>query len=382
MAIAGQRAATLPGLQILRGLAASLVLAHHVLEESQPLFGGRIPSEFVLFGASGVDLFFAISGFIMYYSNSDRFGRQGASYDFFVRRLIRITPLYWLCTLAIASLWLGGLYKSKVITWLSLGESLLFLPNANIVLGAGWTLNFELYFYAIVAISVMLGRIRYGIAGVLSSIPIIFVLGFSLPQGAVRSFLTDPIALEFEFGFALAAAFQSGYLPNASGGYGPLLFGISGLVLGTFCGSANGTTGLVPEVRFLFWGVPAVAILTSALWMRDVETSVGRLLVVLGDASYSVYLTHGFVMTAYASFIKHDLLSGVPRVVCMLVPILISIAIGLITYQFIERPAAERLNAWWKKRTRSAAAPNQSDRRLGCREVQQATLRQAGRFPP
>ena len=243
------------------------MLVHHVLEESQPLFGGSIPPPLVLFGASGVDLFFVISGFIMYHTNRDRFGRGGAPTDFFVRRLIRIVPLYWLCTLAVVLLHFGGLYANKVITWFSLGSSLLFLPDPNIVLGVGWTLNYEMYFYSIFAIWLLLGTTRSGIAGVLLSLPLMIVFSRLLPAGAMRGFLTDPIALEFGFGFALAVAFTNGYLSPPDRPLG-LLIGTAGLVLGTVFGTSIGTTGLAPEIRFVFWGVPAAAILTSALFVQ------------------------------------------------------------------------------------------------------------------
>jgi exopolysaccharide production protein ExoZ len=345
-----QDAGSLPGIQILRGLAASLVLIHHVLEESQPLFGGNIPPPLVVLGASGVDLFFVISGFIMYYTNRDRFGRDGAPTDFFVRRLIRIVPLYWLCTLVIVLTHFGGLYENKVITWLSLGSSLLFLPDPNIVLGVGWTLNYEMYFYSIFAIWLLLGTTRSGIAGVLLSIPLMIVFSRLLPPGAMRGFLTDPIALEFGFGFALAVAFTNGYLSPRIGRWG----------LGTFFGPSIGTTGLAPEIRFVFWGVPATVILTSALFVRGGKTYAGRMLIVLGDASYSIYLTHAFVMTAYASVLKSYALPSVPRAALMLVPVVASVVAGLATYRLIEHPTNEWLKARWKKRSNAAAAPFQS----------------------
>jgi exopolysaccharide production protein ExoZ len=354
-----QDAGSLPGIQILRGLAASLVLIHHVLEESQPLFGGNIPPPLVVLGASGVDLFFVISGFIMYYTNRDRFGRDGAPTDFFVRRLIRIVPLYWLCTLVIVLTHFGGLYENKVITWLSLGSSLLFLPDPNIVLGVGWTLNYEMYFYSIFAIWLLLGTTRSGIAGVLLSIPLMIVFSRLLPPGAMRGFLTDPIALEFGFGFALAVAFTNGYLSPRIGRWG-LLVGTAGLVLGTFFGPSIGTTGLAPEIRFVFWGVPATVILTSALFVRGGKTYAGRMLIVLGDASYSIYLTHAFVMTAYASVLKSYALPSVPRAALMLVPVVASVVAGLATYRLIEHPTNEWLKARWKKRSNAAAAPFQS----------------------
>ena len=234
-------------------------------------------------------------------------------------------PLYWLCTLVIVVLYFGGLYANKVITWLSLVSSLLFLSNPNIVLGVGWTLNYEMYFYSIFAIWLLLGPTRSGIAGVLLSIPLMIVFSRLLPPGAMRGFLTDPIALEFGFGFALAVAFTNGYLSPRIGRWG-LLTGIAALVLGTFCGPHIGTSGLAPVICFLFWGVPAAGILTAALFVSGGQTRPGRVLMVLGDASYSIYLTHAFVMTAYASVLKHYALPGVPRAALMILPVVAALS--------------------------------------------------------
>ena len=344
----------LPGVQILRGLAATLVLVHHVLEKSQPLYGGSIPAPLVLLGASGVDLFFVISGFIMYYTNRDHFGRPGASADFFVRRLIRIVPLYWLCTLAIVLMHVCDLYRAKVITGASLAASLLFLPNSNIVLGVGWTLNYELYFYSMFALWLLVGTTRAGIVGILATIPLMIVCSLSLPPGTERSFYTDPIALEFTFGFALGVAFTRGAISPRTGRWA-LLIGVICLVLGTLLGRHDGTAGLARDIRFLFWGVPAAAILIAGLFVREPRTRIGRLLIAVGDASYSIYLTHAFVMTAYASVIKHHVLRGMPRGAEMLVPIVVSLVIGMATYRLIERPANEWLKAWWKRRSIAAA---------------------------
>jgi exopolysaccharide production protein ExoZ len=341
----------LTGLQILRAVAALLVVCHHTLKESRPLFDDHIPPPLIVMGASGVDIFFVISGFIMYYTNHDRFGRANASSDFFVRRIIRIVPLYWLCTLVIVIAHLCGLYRHMQITSISVGLSLLFLPNPNIVLGFGWTLNYEMYFYSVLAIWLLVGTTRAGIWGTLCSIPLLMILSQFLPPSSARYFLGDPILLEFCFGFAVAAAYTRGYIPKRLC-RAALLLGIVGLILGSFgprIGSDPGrTAGLDPEIRFLFWGVPAVALLVSALSVRRPETYVGKSITAIGDASYSLYLTHTFVMITYAWVIKTNVLLGVPRLICMLIPMLVSVFVGLATYRIIERPMNERLSTWWK----------------------------------
>lgn len=338
----GRRKIKLSGVQLLRGVAVCGVLTHHVLEESQPLFGGNLPAPLVLLGASGVDLFFVISGFVMVYTTQEAFGQNGAAADFFMRRVLRIVPFYWLCTFAVVMAKAAGLYASKDIGTLSLASSLFFLPSASILLGVGWTLNYEMYFYGVFSIWLLSGSYRFGIFGILASIPLITILSWSLPLSSTRDFLGNPIALEFCFGCILAVACKDRRVPVYFGRLA-LLAGVIGLVLGTWFGPNNGTAGLAPEVRFLFWGLPAAALLLNALSVRHVKSPVGKVFLSLGDASYSIYLTHAFVMTLYAKLLRQSLLPAGMRPLVMLMPILLSIVIGYATYYFIEQPMSRRL---------------------------------------
>lgn len=349
----------LTGLQILRAVAALLVVCHHTLKESRPLFDNHIPPPLIVMGASGVDIFFVISGFIMYYTNHDRFGRANASSDFFVRRLIRIVPLYWLCTLVIVLAHFCGLYRHMQFTSLSVGLSLLFLPNSHMVIGFGWTLNYEMYFYSVLAIWLLVGTTGAGIWGTLCSIPLIMILIRFLPPSSARYFLGNPILLEFCFGFAVAAAYTRGYIPEWLS-RPALLIGIVGLILGSF----GPRIGLDPAIRFLFWGVPAVVLLLSALFVRRPETYVGKSMIAIGDASYSLYLTHTFVMITYASILKTRVLIGVPGPVCVLIPILVSVFVGLTAYRVIERPMNERLRIWWRTSRSAVSVATRSHEQL------------------
>lgn len=342
------RPETLPGIQALRGLAAILVLIHHILEESQPLFNGHIPAPLVLFGASGVDLFFVISGFIMYHTNRGRFGRDAAASAFFVRRLIRIVPLYWLCTLAIVLLHFMGFYASKVITVWSVATSLLFIPDPGIVLGVGWTLNYEMYFYGLFAIWLLLGSRRGGVVGVLVSLLLVTGASQAVQPGPIQVFLANPIALEFGYGVVLGVMFEKNYLSPRIGLWA-LLAGVAGLVLATRYGTSIGTMTLTSDIRFVAWGVPAAIVLMSVLATNVSGRRPAAVLVALGNASYSLYLTHALVMTAYARFLKTDMPTGAPRGALMLMPVVVSLVTALLTYRLIERPTTEWLKSWWQR---------------------------------
>jgi len=141
--------------QCLCGVAAGLVVLYHALGALGLKFPGewRVLSGFFYlrdFGVVGGDLFFAVSGFIMFYVYSGEFGRPGASRDFLVRRFIRIAPLYWFLTacLATALLFFPGAFSVLSFDVRHVLESFLFLPTVNSagepfpVLNSGWTLTY------------------------------------------------------------------------------------------------------------------------------------------------------------------------------------------------------------------------------------------------
>src|SRR5512146_2076335 len=95
------QAVPLRSIQILRALAACLVVIGHCLHETAEIAArnGRLPLRIDLIDwGIGVDIFFVISGFIMIYTTADLFGQPGAMRTFLTRRIIRIVPLYWLMT--------------------------------------------------------------------------------------------------------------------------------------------------------------------------------------------------------------------------------------------------------------------------------------------
>ena len=137
-------------IQYLRAVAALMVVFHHIINAKPWLFN---PLENYPSLATGVDIFFVISGFIMYVA-----ARNEAPLEFLKKRIIRIVPLYWVATLAFV------IVKTKLhifsLTpedWLHIAKSLAFIPHHDPTnpgkiwpyLIQGWTLNYEMFFYLI-----------------------------------------------------------------------------------------------------------------------------------------------------------------------------------------------------------------------------------------
>jgi exopolysaccharide production protein ExoZ len=345
-------------LQIMRAVAASAVVVHHVLEESQPMVNGEIPKPFVLLGACGVDIFFVISGFIMLYSFGDRFGHAEASSDFLARRLIRIVPLYWFCTFALVALKVSGaFYASLLVSFGNTVASFLFIPLSNPLIGVGWTLNYEMYFYVLFAAALLWGRRLSGIAMIAAAMLLMMTLSARLPTTELRSFFANPIALEFLYGLGVGTALAavsafSRRTAWALIGCAALLLALSSIIPDRF---TQGTSGLDPSVRFLVWGVPSAMLLAAVLALPPPSSFVARALGRLGDASYSLYLTHSFVMTTYAKIIK----LAAPRGASLLfvfasLAIATSIILALAVHHLIEGPLTKGLKRAWATRSGGA----------------------------
>lgn len=334
-------------IQALRAVAALLVVFVH-LDVFARVLG--LPTT----GHGGVDLFFVISGFIMVHTTRSRPIGPGA---FMLNRLTRIAPIYWLLTLAtFAVAWLAPrLMQATVADVEQLLLSLAFIPfrksNGLVqpVLFVGWTLNFEMFFYALFALGLAFRDRRRGTFAVVLSLFVLVVLGWWLrPENVQAAFYTRPIILEFAAGMGLAALVPGARCDSA---LGRLAVGLSGVV-------ALAAVALVPvffptSSRLLTHGLPALIVVASALVLHNSGVSwSNRWMIALGNASYSLYLTHPFVTQATQKLGKSLGLSPAVALAGALLTFVLVCLVGVATHLWLEKP----LTAFVKQRTQRLAA--------------------------
>ena len=337
------------GIQALRALAALAIAALHVLDEAGALAGtpGQAPYPWVhlLPLEAGVDLFFVISGFVMVWASWGSFGHLRSVGPFVARRLLRILPLYWGLTAATVLVALaapGALSDGLRDGWGYVAASFAFIPWRRAdgfvqpVLRLGWTLEYEMLFYVAMACALPLRR-GLGLGAVLLAFAALALLGQAVSVGsAAVAFWTDPIILEFGLGVLVAVAARQGW---RAGWAGPVLLVILVLLLLAF----------PPGQRVLAWGLPAALLVFCALGWH----SLPGWLVLLGDASYALYLVHPFPMRALrVLFARLPAPVNIPLYVGVTLAVCIAAAVAL--HLVVEQPVLR----WGRRRTtRADAAP-------------------------
>jgi len=278
-------------LQYLRGIAALMVVLFHVTDSSGRLGDALALPDFGI-GQAGVDIFFVISGFIMWVTTCRR---SDTAAGFLLKRLQRIAPLYWILTLALTGVAVlaPSLLHSTQFDFDHFAGSMLFFPvlhptfgDYNPVLFVGWTLNYEMAFYLLFALALFL-PVRARSEVLLSVIVLAVAAGYVFQPDGVAAFYTRPVVLEFAFGIVAGIAYMSAMTLGRSTALALLLAGALSLAL-------FGTGDHSP----LLDGLPAAMIVFGAAMVekRGAPLFRSRLLLVLGDASYSVYLTHVLVL--------------------------------------------------------------------------------------
>ena len=272
------------GVQALRAVAAFAVVLGH----SMNYLGrghGAVPGMLTEFqGAVGVDLFFVISGFVMTISSGRLLTRPRPTQVFLWRRVLRVVPLYWLLTV-VKLFVLAALPRFDVTTrWPStwnVVSSILFLPSLNgigeirPVITLGWTLNFEMMFYLLFALS-LVWRERFARA-LLPLVLAVGALGLGRTEGwPAWTADADPIVLEFAAGVIVALLFKRGRMPGVVGSVVLLLAGTVGLSL------IKPGPALMREVS---WGVPAAMVVLGVVGLeRVLGDRLPRWLLLLGSA--------------------------------------------------------------------------------------------------
>jgi len=328
----------LVSLQALRAGAAISVSLVHLNLISVMLQGGSNERATLYPLASGVDLFFVISGFIMVYSSGQLFGKSDSLYIFFMRRIARVVPIYWL-TMSI-DLFL----ERKPLSLTNLFGSYFFVPfmesDGSIVplYGVGWTLNFEMFFYCVFSIMIMFRRsiAILGVSTVLFSMMVLENLLQTPPIPVI--FWSDPIVFEFIFGMLLAVIYRRGIRL-------PLPICLAMIVAGV-CAVWWPSPSMPPlgwwvspsGSRFLFWGIPATMVVAGAiLQRRSLPFAVPRPIEILGNASYSVYLVHILVFNSILILWPYGL-NTFPILVVLICGEALTIVVSVGSYYLFEHP--------------------------------------------
>jgi len=318
----------LHSVQYLRAVAATVVVAFHAFIN---VYGEAVKQDmrFALL-AGGVDLFFVISGFIMVTSTT---GRSITPMRFVRARCLRIVPLYWLWT-AIAvgfSVLVVGQAMPPVREVLL---SMAFISYTDVsggkgpVYNPGWTLNFEMFFYVLFALALLVRDLRARVATIAATMLVLVALRPILGGlGAAAMDWTNLLLLEFAMGAVLGWLYQERRLASvktqmAIAGFGVTVAVVSFLLFGTH---------RVPHV-----GVASAILLAVMVAINDRLPRLGWL-VLLGDASYSIYLSHSVTLQVSESIwsMRGSLPGG-------LFAIAISVVVGVACYRLIEQPMLAR----------------------------------------
>lgn len=308
-------------IQYLRALAASAVVCFHISEQ----FGGPFSV-----GAAGVDVFFVISGFIMWVTTA---GRPADPWRFMRRRITRIVPLYWIVTFLTAA---GILIKPQFFyghffSFQNFVGSLFFLPvlqqNAlHPIVIQGWTLCYEMMFYLVFTLVLFLGeRWRFGV--LVGALAAIVALHFVLRAAYVHAF-TDPVVLEFAAGVVVGRL----WLQGARLSFGAAL-AMAGLGFLLLAASPLFDTDMP---RALHWGLPATMIVAGAVFAERARPfRPAALPSFLGDASYSIYLWHVVVAVLTTGVV---LRIGIPAALQPATILVATLALSAMLYLVVEKP--------------------------------------------
>jgi peptidoglycan/LPS O-acetylase OafA/YrhL len=335
-------------IQYLRGIAAMLIVGLHVFLQLNRLGFNGDPFQFL---NAGVDIFFVISGFIMWYTT---FNRTVGPVEFLRRRFIRIVPLYWLVTTFYVILLIirPSVFQSDKFQLSHIVASYLFIPTIHPVLHQlwplvvqGWTLNYEMFFYLLFALSLIsLDRSRaLIIITVLACI--VGMQAFTPSEDSIVGFYTSSIILEFALGVGLGYLYTSGLsIPRVYASL-MMLAGFVGLVLAVEANSLS-----LPRVFVL--GIPACLIVGGAIFYERAHSVTEIALpVLLGDASYSLYLSHGAVLSAFEQVWRFLAGSHASEPIFLFLfsatAIILVIIVGIGLYRFVERPMLHRLSAYF-----------------------------------
>lgn len=323
-------------IQYLRFLGAFAVLLFHLFALNERYYSGINLPDFFSIGNFGVDIFFIISGYVMALITYNAIPGLKTVRQFLIKRAYRIYPIYWFYTFIVFVIYFyyPNMVNSSYVNSPSVLRSLLLLPdNTTPWLNVGWTLVYEVYFYFIVSILLFFKiQVRnYFLASYFVFI-IFYNYNFYLNSNPINPFeqyYLSPLICEFIMGYWLF--FQKFKIPKI---FGIFLSFFSILIVIYLAINFDINSNFK---RLLIYGLPSLLLVYSInLIFTGLKKS--RFISILGDISYSTYLSHILVLNSIGvifNFLEFDSLYG--SIICIIISVFAVYIWSYLSYNFIEK---------------------------------------------
>jgi peptidoglycan/LPS O-acetylase OafA/YrhL len=332
-----EQSKTFDTLQAGRGLAALMVVFYHchtILSEGK--YWNHSWKQYLLFGHSGVEFFFVLSGIVILNAHWADQGHPDALKSYVWKRFRRIYPIYWLVLAFVLpvfhmmpSFGTGVERRTSVILSSLL---LVHVTDTNTVLTVAWTLYHEIMFYVIFAFVIVNRVFGLSLLGIWMACALASL--FLAPANPLLGVYLSPLHLLFGFGMIAMLIVRRSKVPY------PQLLLIVGLAGFVATSVHENLAGHASSVMSICYGLNGTL---CALGSMELERS-GRIIVPpilrrLGDASYSIYLVHLPALSLMAKLIYPLWLRvKVPIFLPFMLLAIGSLAAGLLVYWFVERP--------------------------------------------
>ena len=344
MIVAVKTSTKIDSLQAIRAFAAIFVMLFHGTEILHERLGYLFLNNIFNAGFSGVDIFFVLSGFIILHTSS--VGKNNIV-NFIKKRFIRIYPVYWLITVLLIVLFFisptaDQSYKGEFDVIVG---SFLLIPQKQYVVGVAWTLAYEVIFYLVFAATFFRNPkfLLYAFASWVVIILIFYFFNIKTGFFAIDS-LTRPVILNFALGCMVAFLYKQ--YPNFRNS-GWIFWGAMLLFLLTWSifyqiKASNSTAFTGDMARVYLFGIPASFMIFGALYLT---VAIPRILVFLGDASYSIYLLHGTVLSLLIKIIfKLKLSTMFSSFEGAITLFILTLVISCLFYSIVERKILKLFN--------------------------------------
>lgn len=335
----------LTNIQALRGIAVLFVAFFHLMLIEQKYDQNSVMPKLMSFGISGVDLFFVISGFVIVTVSRNQFGNLGSAFKFLYHRISRIYPLYWIYSALVLALflvkptWINSAQGNQV----DILSSFLLLPqNLLPLINVGWSLIHEMYFYGVFFLLMLAIQERLlPFALALWGTVILLYQMLYASDNAYLKLIFHPLTLEF-----IGGCFIAIFTHTNEKRFGRRELSLT-ITLGFALLIANAVIERLTDNLYLdawWWrittiGLPSLLIVHSLVQLERHEDLLPSWLVSIGNASYSMYLSHVLVLSALGRIWQMFSDGGVWDNLIML-PMLIAstIAFALLSYHLLEKP--------------------------------------------